>query len=488
MSTAGGALLAGIMAAACLAQQGKIDFAEPAKLLNCEPATTVPCFRLKMNLVDAKGAPYGVQLPPADRLASQMTVQIGDQQVKPFYASASGETAARVRGRAALVIVDISGSMNHKMASGETRFEAAKRAIGVFLENFEEGADRVAVVPFEGRQVEERISHAVFARTKAEAQAQIEALPLPEARNNTALYSAVVFGIETLRSALPKIQAEASDNPEAMAIVLTDGVNEVFKGDDLGLLAGPAGLEQAAQAVKTGGVPVVAIGFSDTGGLDESVLKQISSKYYVASDYEGLKQILAFTRTLLNNRLTATFASPFPDRASLAGQSLAIHVDLKLPSGETLGSTEQVWSAPQMGVPVYAGKCAVEEKKAVLMAQPATSGWISIVRPVAVFCGLGLLLIVLWFWVPRLIWPEQYMGTIPSASGARWGTQTRVADGVIAGRPAPPGFQGGPRGVNMAPRGAADKTVLNPSAYSEFSQTRLANRESGARKDSEPPR
>ena len=40
----------------------------------------------------------------------------------------------------------------------------------------------------------------------------------------------------------------------------------------------------------------------------------------------------------------------------------------------------------------------------------------------------------------------------------------------------------------MAPRGAVDKTVLNPSAYSEFSQTRLANRESGARKDSEPPR
>ena len=85
------------------------------------------------------------------------------------------------------------------------------------------------------------------------------------------------------------------------------------------MLAGPAGLEQAAQAVKTGGVPVVAIGFSDTGGLDESVLKQISSKYYVASDYEGLKQILAFTRTLLNNRLTATFASPFfRDWASLA--------------------------------------------------------------------------------------------------------------------------------------------------------------------------
>ena len=174
-----------------------------------------------MNLVDAKGAPYGVQLPPADRLASQMTVQIGDQQVKPFYASASGETAARVRGRAALVIVDISGSMNHKMASGETRFEAAKRAIGVFLENFEEGADRVAVVPFEGRQVEERISHAVFARTKAEAQAQIEALPLPRpatTRRSTRRWSSA---LRRCGARCRKSRLKASDNPEAMAIVLT---------------------------------------------------------------------------------------------------------------------------------------------------------------------------------------------------------------------------------------------------------------------------
>ena len=63
---------------------------------------------------------------------------------------------------------------------------------------------------------------------------------------------------------------------------------------------------------------------------------------------------------------------------------------------------------PPTGAPgVRWEKGAVEEKKAVLTAQPATSGWISIVRPVAVFCGLGLLLIVLWFWVPRLIWPEQ---------------------------------------------------------------------------------
>ncbi len=483
MKTVSRALLFGLAAVLSFAQQGRIDFAEPVKLLSCEPASTVPCFRMTMNTVDDKGAPYAVQLPSVDRLASAMTVQIGDQQVKPFYASASGETAAKTRGRVALVIVDISGSMNHKLATGETRFEAAKRAIGVFLENFEEGADRVAVVPFESHQVQQQISGALFARTKADALAQVAALPMPQNRNNTALYSSVVFGIETLQAALPKIQAEATDNPETMILLLTDGVNEVFKGDDLGLLAGPAGLAQAAQSVKTGGIPVVAIGFSDTGGLDETALRQISGKYYVAEDYDGLKKILAFTRTFLNNRLTATFASPFADRASLAGQTLPIHVELKLGSGETLKSADQVWSAPQMGVPVYAGKCSMDEKKAVLTALPVGGGWTSIIRPVAVFCGLGLLLIVMWFWVPRLIWPEQYIGVMPSAGGAKWGSQTMIKDGVIAGRPAPPGFQQGPRGVNMAPRGAADPTIVSLNAANDFSKTRLGNRDSGQRRD-----
>jgi Mg-chelatase subunit ChlD len=478
-----GGLLFGLVVVASFAQEGRIEFAEPVKLVTCEPVSTVPCFRMKLNLVDGTGASSGVQIPASDRLASEMTVQVGDQPVKPFYAVASGETAATARRRAVLVIVDISGSMNHKMATGETRFQAAKRAIGVFLENFEEGADWVAVVPFESHHVQERISGAVFARTKAAALAQIEALPLPAPPNNTALYSAVVFGIAALQQTVPKIQAEAADTLDAMVIVLTDGVNEILRGDDLGLLAGPAGLQQAEQAVRTSGVPVVAIGFSDTGGLDESALQRISSKYYVTTDFEKLRKILAATRTLLNNRLIATFSSPFTDRASLAGQSLPIRVELKLPSGKILRSSQHVWSAPQMGVPVYLGRCSAAELKAAMVDHPPISGWTAIVRPLAVFCGLGLLLIVLWFWVPRLIWPEQYIGVMPGGTGAKWGSQTLVKDGVIVGRPAPPGFQGGPAGGNLPPRGVADKTIVNPSAYADFSRTRLGNRKNPQEKN-----
>jgi len=477
-------LLATVLAQPGLrAQNGKLEFAEPLKLVSCEPASTVPCFRMRLNLVDDKGQPFNAQLPPADKLASQIKVNAGGQFVTPFYASAAGESLSKVRGRTAIVIVDVSGSMKKTLASGQTRYDAAKQAVASFLSGFEEGADRVAIVPFESHGVQLGIQSGVFARTKASALAQVEALPVPQDRNNTALFSSVVFGIERLQEALPAIEKESGETPESMVIVLTDGNNEVLKGDDLGLLAGPSGLEEAARKVRTAGVSVIAIGFGEQGALDESALRQISSKYYMASDFDALKRIFQFTRTLLNNRLAATFSSPFPDRASLAGQNMPVSVELQLPNGQTLRSAETLWTAPQMGVPVYAGNCGPEEMKAVLAALPASAGWMSIIRPLGVFCGLGLLLLIMWHWVPRLIWPEQYIGVMPGAGQAKWGSQTRVVNGVIAGRPAPPGFQQGPRGAAMPPRGAADRTVVNPQAHPDFSQTRLGNREVPQRRD-----
>jgi hypothetical protein len=151
---------------------------------------------------------------------------------------------------------------------------------------------------------------------------------------------------------------------------------------------------------------------------------------------------------------------------------------LTLPDGKVLQSADQVWSAPQMGIPVFAGKCVAEEERAVLASGPAAVEAISVIRPVAVFCGLGLLLIALWFWVPRLIWPEQYVGTLPGLGSSKWAmTSVRVKDGVIAGRPAPAGFESGPKGVKMGPRGAAEPTILNPGAY--LSHSRLDNRNPG---------
>jgi len=249
--------------------------------------------------------------------------------------------------------------------------------------------------------------------------------------------------------------------------VMTDGANEVLRGDDLGLLAGEAGLERASTKVQSSGIQVIGVGFGDRSEIDEQALRRISTQYSMAEGLETLKQIFTFARTLLTNRIHATFASPYPDRASLAGRNMQVSVKLKLQTGETLASAEKSWDTPQMGTPIWWAACSSDEKKAVLEHNALTgSGWMSVMRPILVFVGLGALLLILWFWVPRLVWADQYVGVVPSAN--RWANQT-----MYGGRPArsaPPGFDS-KTGARTPSRAPSDATVVRPR--SDFSKTRL---------------
>jgi Mg-chelatase subunit ChlD len=455
-------------AAAARAQNvsGRLDFSDNIRMVDCDPAATVPCFRLKFNIVDAQGGPLPAQIPPPEKLAENITVQVGDQApITPFYAVASAGDKQTVRGRVALVLIDISGSMNRPIATGQTRFEAAKAALSSFLDGFQDGIDRVAIVPFESHQVEPTIRAARFASTRQEALQQIQALPLPQAHNNTGLYSAVALGLDLLSQELAK-KGKAATSPEALIVLMTDGKNEVFKGDDAGLLDGPSGLQTAAAKVQSSGVQVIGVGFGDPKDIDEVALRQLSSKYYMTADLANLTKVFAVARTLLASRIQATFSSPWPDRASLAGKTLHVSVKLKLASGQELGSDQKIWATPQMGVPLFESHCDTDEMKALYQRiTPTESGWISVLRPVLVFVGLGVLLLILWFWIPRLVWADQYIGAVPTK---RWAGQS--AKGRSAPGNAPPGFDAAQAG-QQAPRASLDQTIVMPRP--DFTKTRL---------------
>lgn len=466
------------LAGAAWGQSGRLDFADKVRLVSCEPSTGKPCFRVKFNVVDAQGSPLNVDLPPNKDLRGKLKVFIDNQEIDPFFAvSQSGDTKA-VRGRIALILVDISGSMNHVLPSGKTRFETAQAALGQFLQGFDSSVDRVAIVPFESHDVETRIRAAQFATTNAEAQAQIDALQIPGPKNNTALYSAVVLGLKVLADQAGSASNIAgASSPESLLVVMTDGKNEILKGDDPGLLDGPEGLQEAANAARSSGIPVIAVGFGDPGSVDETALRQISTKAYMANDLEKLTQAFTFARTLLTNRIVATLASPWDDRASLEGKTLQVKATLSLPGGTQFASEERTWAAPQMGTPTFDGKCDTAELKAALPIVPASGGWLSTLRPVLVFAGLGTLLLVLWFWVPRLVWPDQYIGELPSAGGMRWASMSRARPSdqsqARPSRQVPPGFQSMGGGAQL-PRTPSDRTVVQPDA--DFSRSRLQKR------------
>ncbi len=462
-----GWLAAGLMAVpfAARAQNvpGRLDFSDSIRMVDCDPASSAPCFRLKFNIVDAQGAPLPAQIPPPEKLAGSINVMVGDQAITPFFAVAGGETQA-VRARVALVLIDISGSMNRPLATGQTRFEAAKMAISSFLDGFQDGVDRVAVVPFESHQVEPTIRGATFATTRQAALQQVQALPQPQSRNNTGLFSAVTIGLDVLSEQL-KNPSAGTMPPEAMVMLMTDGTNEVLKGDDPGLLAGPEGLATASAKVKSSGVQIIGVGFGNRNEIDETALRQISTKYYMTADAATLARIFTVARTLLSSRIQATFTSPWPDRASLAGRTLRVSVKLKLPSGQELASDVKTWATPQIGLPVFEGKCGADELKALYThaAPPSSNAWISVLRPVLVFIGFGALLLVMWFWIPRLVWADQYIGIVPEK---RWANQNTAK----TNRPAPAGFQQGKPGA-QSPRAPSDQTIVAPRT--DFTKTRL---------------
>jgi Ca-activated chloride channel family protein len=456
----------------------RLQFSDKLRLVDCAPSSSVPCFRARANIVDAKGNPVSPAMPAATQLAKSLTFLVDNQEATPFYATAGAGPGSGVRSRLALVVIDVSGSMNQLMDNGQSRYAAAKAAAMQFLEGFENGADRVAVVAFESHNVLEQIRAAKFASTAEEARRQVASLPVPHPKGNTALYSAVDGGLDVVAEQL----ARAQGAPEVMMVVLTDGKNDVQPGDDLGLLAGPEGLAAVANKVRASGIQVIAVGLGDARSIDEGAMRQLGTQFHLVSDAESLKRAFSLARKLLVNRIQATFKSPWKDRASLAGKTMRVSMTLKLPAGQEIPSNETVWSAPQMGVPLFEGKCDARELRAAVDTE---SDWWTVVRPILVFLSLGATILILWFWIPRLVWSDQYIGDVPvRASARKWSSgQTMVsrraggAGPPGAARTAPPGFTA-PAGKRSLPeRGAADPTIVRPRPELG-ARTRLGDRRS----------
>jgi len=467
-------MLVAISCTTVLAQdQPRLNFADQIQLVDCQPVSAIPCFTASFNTVDSNGVPYPVDFPRADSLLANLTMTADGGPVKVFYAS-TGSSKKSVRGRLALVLVDTSGSMARKLPTGETRFQAARSALAQFLDSFQDGVDEVAILPFESHDVTSTIRAASFAHTKEEALAQVKNIPEPQAHNNTALYSAVSLGLDVLNEHIHAAQGSGGTYaPETMLVVMTDGRNEVLPGDDADLLSGPAGLDQVARKVSASRLQVIGIGFGQSNEVDLPALERISTERpYMAVDADNLKRIFEFTRKLLVDRIQVAFLSPWPDRASLAGKTVHFSASLVLPSGLHLTSNEAVFGTPQMGLPLFSGRAGQEELSALnTQMKSSETGWLTLLRPVFVFLGLGGLLLVAWFWIPRLVWPGQYIGSIAALKPAgKWASPTRPGQRPVqVVKNLPPGFAPGKAGVGQ--RTPQDATVVQPS--SETGKIRL---------------
>jgi hypothetical protein len=479
--------LATLVAAPALAQApASLRVAAVPALVSCSEGA---CFRLLLNAFDGEGKPMPVSAdaifeisevgapapvaadpnavpdparpPAAPAIAWQY--RLFENLGKVTGGSGQAQTQ-QAKPRFLLLVVDTSGSMLEpvSVSGAVTKFQAAIDAIRAnFIDSFQAGADRMAIVGFDSQRVKARIEGGVFEDSKAAVQAQLDGLA-PNRRGNTALYSAVDAALDKLK-ALGE-SGRAAD-AQIQLLVFTDGKNDVHadKGDDSGLLEGAGGLATVEKKVRAvtntlKGLEVITVGLGDAGRTyDPEALRRLAfpdaKNAMDASSVSSLQRAFNTVREQMLNRVFLTFG-PVRGSKDEVTNPIVFTVTMRTPTG-SLSARSPAYQPPPIGVAPWDGTLTPNERLDFLKWRAAQVGPVvdSFLPPWAmrllVFATFGLTLAVLWFGLPR---PSFQVAAAPAPRAAarppagRHGTQKGV---TITGRAVTPqrGGGGGPATV-----------------------------------------
>jgi hypothetical protein len=311
-----------------------------------------------------------------------------------------------------MVLVDVSGSMRNNLGVGFVKL-AVKDNLLRPLDSIAGGVVRVAVAPFGSIQVEPRIQAARFVRPR-DAVDDVEALPPPE-RENTALYSAIRFGVRRLEQEL----AEAGGDPLGVLVVITDGDNDVGgREDDPGLLDGQAGLQEATRALSQSRVVpwIIGIGERVSGGPLRTMAGTKGRSYSVPIDAYRLARPLEDTRDLLATTWEIAFPVPAGGREELGRGWLAVGLRHLRGSGGDVATA--IWRPPVIALPAFSGVASSGVIPPALVQGGVGSGLLD--RRVPLLLFVLVLLVLLWLVAPRLLWPRVTpAGATPTAAAPK---------------------------------------------------------------------
>jgi Ca-activated chloride channel family protein len=137
-----------------------------------------------------------------------------------------------------------------------------------------------------------------------------------------------------------------------------------------------------------------------------------------------------------------------------------------------------LWVAPPVATPSFEGEASEAEQRAFLANARLDRGSpLLFLRPFFVFAGFAALLTVLWFGLPRLLWPDRY--DTRSARPVRpeyWpgGEVPSRREGQPGFRQAPPGFEASARGARAPMRSPGEHTIVQAVTEFDPDKTRLS--------------
>jgi VWFA-related protein len=249
-----------------------------------------PSVTLYLSVVDAEGNP--VEVSP-----SRLVIEENGQPIDSSMIEGVGEVGPLTT----LLVTDISGSMNNA-----GKLEAAQAAAHRYVDQMRPG-DQAGLLVFNTESV---LAQEITA-SQDTLHAAIDAI---RARDNTAMYDALVDAVELL---------ESVEGRKAI-IVLTDGLDNISETD----------ADDVITAIGTSGLSISTIGLGEQGqstsaitALDEhaliSLAEQAGGVYGYAEDEESLARLYEQYALALQSEYVITYTSPADLRDGVA-RSLSV--------------------------------------------------------------------------------------------------------------------------------------------------------------------
>lgn len=334
MTTALRRMVKFVVVFACLSRvliaQSGTTTSSPPILVRCASERAISCF--SVTLLRAIGSTASMR--EVDTVRAHWEGYAGAARlIGPGLVRLGFDSTRKIR---LLLAVDVSGSMK-----GEG-IAFTRSALRSFLSALPKTGIDVALVPFESRAVAAGFAAAKFV-SPTDAVAQLEKLPVPLS-GNTALYSAIAEGLRVLD------RPGATDGATVL-VVLTDGVNDVgHPRDDVGLLGGQAGRDQARQLITSSKHQIWLVGAG--AGVDAAELKTLAgtraNATVVAMDPGALVALLAQVRMSLATQYTLVYGVPTSAATHLGRRPLRITIH-----GDSTVLSR--WRPPLLAGPLFDG-------------------------------------------------------------------------------------------------------------------------------------
>ncbi len=313
----------------------------PTRVVRCKQGLDVPCVVTAVEL-DANEA----RRLPNDSTGRFWTGRLAGADLSGVHERTDTANAPPWK---LLVLLDLSGSMR-----GEG-LRYARSSLRGFIRGLPQQGVAVAVAPFESRQVVGRIASARFGPPGAAVQT-LDQLPQPDVSANTALYSALVAGLERLDGEM----RGAAPGTRGGLVLLTDGKNDVGgRADDKGLLSGASGRRSAADIAARSPHQIWLVG---AGSVDREELSALAGT-------RGEALVDALGAVALANRfnhigrqiataheVTMRVGVPSVALLSRGAGSGVLQIGAEPSTGATVAAARQLdWRPPLLTLPAYDG-------------------------------------------------------------------------------------------------------------------------------------